>query len=360
MYPPWRRNGMRPARPARRQGPELRPGGAPRKTIAVGCVAAALLALGACESPPRVPYIPAALENWPRPYRGVDGVTIRAFNTGEMQVLPRLIFGYGSLTSARKLDVPAFLIRHPRVGLILFNTGFHAALAREPTAYVGPLLESICHPSAAEHQDLVSALTAVNISPEAIRHVILADLRFDHAGAVEQFPHAQVIVTRPERDYAEHAHLGYLRREYDDVRAWKLIDMPAHAPLGTFTTHVDLFGDGSVNLVPTGATAGSIAVLVRAADRAFFLASGLVPVAETIRYARRPRGLHDPEQWWNSLWQLKKLTELVPEVTVLPGYDLDPARRAPHATVPVHEPTAAEPTPSPPPPERGWRPRVIP
>jgi glyoxylase-like metal-dependent hydrolase (beta-lactamase superfamily II) len=323
------------------------------RSFAIGATAIALLA--GCREPLKVPYLPAKLENWPTPYRGVPGLRVDVVNTGTLDIPSALLFTRGSIFTSRTLDVPAFVIRHPRHGIVIFDAGLSGAIAKS-AGYVGGLIGFFVRPWVPEGGTLSERVSQMGIAPKDVRHVVLSTLRFEHAGDVEAFTAARVTVSRREREAAAGGAAGYMAGEVDDVEEWKLIDFPDHAPLGTFPRHVDLFGDGSISLIDVaGHTPGGMALLIRAVPHPIFLAGDLVPVGETLRYAAPVRGTADRERWWEALWRLKKLKQLVPDLVVLPGHDLAPARAAASKQLAVHELEQERPVPTPTPEALRWR-----
>jgi N-acyl homoserine lactone hydrolase len=278
----------------------------------------------ACDEPLRLPYITPELHNWPRSYKGVAGLKLHVFHTGTVEVPARLVYQGGSVVTSRSLDIPVFVIVHPRHGLVLFGTGLNHALAKDPRSYLGFLLTSFGKPTVEKGQDIVSQLEQAKLSHDTVRHVILPDLRFDHTGELERFPLARAIVASAEHTAAidQRSRELYLPTEYSKVREWQFISFTDAKPLGTFRAHQDLFGDGSVLLIDvTGATAGGLAVLVRLPSAPVLLCGNLAWTKENYFRARLPGLLFDREAWWEKVWRLKKFKELVPELVVLPDHD---------------------------------------
>lgn len=299
-----------------------------------------LLLLCACEQPLRLPYIPPTLQNWPQPYTGVPGLKLHAFRTGTIEVPVRIIYQGGSLFETETLDIIVFAIEHPRQGVILFGTGLNRSIAADPENYLGGVFTALGDPTMKPGQDILSQLTRAHLSPEKVRYVIAPDLRFDHVGEIASFPSAKIIVSSAEHTIATD-HEGdelYLAEEYNTVRQWQFIDFAGATPLGTFPAHLDLFGDGSVLLIDaTGATAGGIAVLVRLPRAPVLLCGNLAWTTEQYFYARPPGLLFDRQAWWEKAWRLKKLAELVPELTVFPDHEWQTVVEAKTADVRVHE-----------------------
>ncbi len=306
-----------------------------------------MLFAAACDKPLRLPYITPELHNWPRSYKGVAGLQLHIFNTGTIEVPERLVYQGGSIFTSRSLDIPVFVIAHPRQGFVLFGTGLNRALAKDPRSYLGFLLTSFGNPTVGEGQDIVSQLEKAKLSHDTVRHVILPDLRFDHTGELERFPLARAIVTSAEHTAAMDQKGGglYMPAEYSKVREWQFINFDAK-PLGTLRAHQDLFGDGSVLLLDvTGATAGGLAVLVRLPTAPVLLCGNLAWTKENYFRARLPGLLFDREAWWEKVWRLKKFKELVPELVVLPDHDWAAVQSAQTKDMILH-PFSAEETPS--------------
>lgn len=283
-----------------------------------------VLLLTACEKPLRPPYIVPQLANWPQPYKGVPGLKLHVFQTGEVTVPKKLVYRDGSLLETLELDVAVFVLEHPRRGLILVGTGLSRGVAQEAKTYLGVFRTAIGSPSMADGQDILSQLESAGFEENRVRTIILPDLRFSHTGELENFPQAKVVVSSAEYNaaMAEDETALSLSDEYDGVKQWQFIDFAGAQPLGTFGAHRDLFGDGSVLLIDvTGATAGGMAVLMRLPRAPVLLCGNLAWTADQMRYAREPGTLLNRAAWWENAWRLKKFTELAPELIAVPDHD---------------------------------------
>ena len=292
-----------------------------------------------CQKPLRLPYILPELHSWPEQYRGVKGLKLHVFTTGSLEIPRALLVQGGSWLRRQRLDILAFLIEHPRQGLTLFNTGLNHEIAEDPEKYLGPLLVALAKPEAAEGQNLPSQIEQAGLSTERVRRLIVSDLRFNHTGELKQFPSAEVIVAQIEYDTAQEQPSGVLYREdeYNHVRSWKFIDYTPDQPIGTFTSHIDLFGDGSLILIDAaGATSGSQALLVRLPSQPVLLCGSLAPIKENYLYAGMPRLLFDRNAWWEKIWRLKKFKDLVPELLIFPDHDLKAVESVKAEDVIVH------------------------
>jgi len=240
-----------------------------------------------------------------------------------------------------------FAVRHPR-GVILFGAGLNPEVAEDPESQLGLWLPLVVQPKGGMSDgDLAVCLGKAGARLEQVTHIVLPDLRFPHTGAVEKFPRARIVATGREYDYARSGrHAGYVATDFDQVQHWELIEFPPDAPLGTFRSHVDLLGDGSVELLDVrGHTPGAVALLVRAARKPILLAGNLVPTSETLRSAAHPVSVVDMDAWWDAFWRLKKMQQLVPDLVVLPDHDLAAVRASlPEASVRGYRPPPPTPT----------------
>ncbi len=298
-----------------------------------------LVSLGpGCQKPLRLPYIPPELHNWPTPYKGTEGLKLHVFTTGSFEVPEAFLTRGGNWFKRHKLDILTFLIDHPREGLIGFNTGLSRQIAEDPQYYLGALLMALTKPKMAQGQDLLSQMQQVGFPREKVRFLIVSDLRFYHTGELEGFSSAEVVVQQKEYDAARQTQSWlYRKSHYDHVRHWKFITYPLDRPIGTFFSHYDLLGDGSLILIEaSGATPGNQALLVRLPNQPALLCGSLVPIEANYRYAAVPLLLSDREAWWEKIWRLKKLKELAPELLILPDHSLKAVQNLKTPDIKVH------------------------
>jgi len=153
-----------------------------------------------------------------------------------------------------KLPIPSYLIEHPK-GRAVFDTGLHRELQTDSSRLgkLARMFTVIFQPG----EDLSARLMALNVDPTKVDYVINSHLHFDHVGGNADLPNAKLIVQRREWEAAANPELiklnGYNRADFDLGHKLQLID-----------GEHDVFGDGSVTLLPTyGHTAGHQALRVR-------------------------------------------------------------------------------------------------
>jgi glyoxylase-like metal-dependent hydrolase (beta-lactamase superfamily II) len=178
------------------------------------------------------------------------------------------------------------------------------------------------------------------LDPSNVRFVAVSHLHYDHTGSMEAFAGATVVSARGEKLEAinERGLLRYSRsQDWNDVANWVEIDYQAGSPLGTFTAHHDLLGDGSIVLVDLkGHTSGSQGMLVHAPQGPILLTGDAAWVDESWHYAARPIAAGDMDQWWEQIWRIKSLVRLVPDLLVVAGHDLSRVLTAHREDVTVH------------------------
>ena len=156
-------------------------------------------------------------------------------------------------TGRFRMPVGAFLVEHAR-GAVVFDTGMHPSLVHDTTR-LGPLA-----PMFDVHLDgsglMASRLGEAGMDPADVDIAVLSHLHFDHAGGLCQLPEARVLVQEKE-----------WRAAFHPVLVEHGVYTPADVDLGHDRTLLDgehdVFGDGSVRIVPTpGHTIGHQSLLV--------------------------------------------------------------------------------------------------
>jgi len=295
-----------------------------RANLIAATVAVALaVAAGCTREPRRIPYIPPDLANWSDTYRGVKGLKLHVFTSTGTFSPPAAVLG-GSWLEQIRLEVPAFLIEHPRAGLLVVGTGLAPALGTAPEKHLGWFLAALADAKVVKGQDLVSQMKAAGFDPEQVRRMILPDCRFTATGQVAHFPEAEAVVAKAERAWALQGGLASAVRREDllAIHRWAAVDFAEGEPLGTFSRAHDLLGDGSVLLLDVpGYTPGTMAVLVRLPSGPVVLAGGAAPRSETLRTPLVPVVATDPDAWWQSAWRIKRFRELATDLVVVPGFE---------------------------------------
>ena len=112
-------------------------------------------------------------------------------------------------------------------GLVLIDTGYGTQDVRDPHPRLSKTFHALLNIQFRMEETAIHQVKALGYSPSDVRHIILTHLDFDHAGGIEDFPHARVHVMEAERDSAERKRRGFISRrryrpvQWDDVRDWR-------------------------------------------------------------------------------------------------------------------------------------------
>ena len=186
---------------------------------------------------------------------------LTALNCGEIDVGDMNLFsdtdGYDGMTMT--LSVPCFLIEHGDQKL-LWDLGLPDSMAEEPG--VGPAM------ALRVPRTLASQLAELDITPDDIDLIAVSHAHVDHAGNVNMFLNAQLIIQVAEWDAVVNGGTGPTEAAYFT----EFLDGDGVLEVqGDY----DIFGDGSVvTLFTPGHTPGHQALLVRPANTGPIILSG--------------------------------------------------------------------------------------
>jgi glyoxylase-like metal-dependent hydrolase (beta-lactamase superfamily II) len=150
------------------------------------------------------------------------------------------------------------LLHHTREGWLLFDTGY-APLLTEATALFPYLLYRWMFFAHAKPEQAVAAqLSRFGLTPADIQQVIVSHFHPDHASGLVDFPASRFVATRTAWNAVQGVTgMTALRRGFlptlvpsDFASRAHLLDKPNGPELPELGATYDLFGDGSVLLVP--------------------------------------------------------------------------------------------------------------
>ncbi|TVR27431.1 MAG: N-acyl homoserine lactonase family protein [Balneolaceae bacterium] len=156
------------------------------------------------------------------------------------------------------IPVPMYIIDHPR-GLIVFDTGMSVDVVPDDgEEYWGPVSQAFT-PSMTRDQGIDEQLQRIGKSVDDVKYVIHSHFHLDHAGNISMFPNATHIVQKAELKNAwwpeQFQRAAYVLDDYKNTRNYNFMEI---------TGDLDLFGDGSIELIDTkGHTQGHQSLIVR-------------------------------------------------------------------------------------------------
>jgi len=215
-----------------------------------------------------------------------------------------------------KIVIPYFfyLIQH-RDGNVLFDSGGHPDLARDPRARLGAAADAF-EVVMKDEDRLASRLATVGLSPGDVTHVAHSHLHYDHCGGIEFLRHADFYIQRSELPFAYwppvYQRSLFVRADFDHPVRWKEL-----------SGEHDIFGDGRVVLFPTpGHTPGHQSMLVRLDRQAVILVGDAAYLPEKMRNRALPPVVWAPDvmvESWDRLEEMQRAHDAI----LLFSHDLD-------------------------------------
>jgi N-acyl homoserine lactone hydrolase len=219
---------------------------------------------------------------------------VARFSTGTVDIHPQHAYRGRSpmywwiLTSRRWLTgrpINVYVIEHTD-GIVLFDTGQDRASVTDPSYFPdggpnGLIYRRLARFHVSDDETPTARLARLGYRPQDVTTAVISHLHQDHIGGVREIPHAELLVSAEEwrslhRPLAEARGLLRHHIEVPGLK-WSPVEFTAleDPRLAPFTTGRDVFGDGSLVLLPTpGHTYGSMSMLVRSQDATPLLLAG--------------------------------------------------------------------------------------
>lgn len=240
--------------------------------------------------------------------------SLTPLDCGRLIAQQRILVAGGSRDEVQ-LPITAWLIRHPK-GDVVFDAGLHPDLADGPDS-LGPRAKYFT--ADVERAGTIAArLREHHVDPDDALTVIVSHCHFDHVGGLCELPNARLIVDAREWAAAmDESDAGFDRSLYD-----------LGHPVRTVDGRHDVFGDGTVETIPTpGHTCGHQSLRVATLAGPIVLAADACYFDHTLDDGRLPPFGHDLEQQARTLDMLR--AERARGVRIVPGHDAEVVRAWP-------------------------------
>jgi N-acyl homoserine lactone hydrolase len=259
---------------------------------------------------------------------------VGVLHAGRMQ--SRGLFAYrGGDVGERVFGMDTVVVEHP-AGTLLFDAGFGRRVQDHLRTI--PWLMRLMSKIEAE-TPVVDQLAGASIAIESIRGVVLTHAHWDHVSGLQDLPGVPVWINQAELDFIRSGHPATRLARDLGALPYRVYAFDGPPYWGFAASH-DVFGDGSVVLVPAGGhTPGSMIAFIHAPDgRSYALIGDLAWQHEGVALpAERPwllRRLVDGDDAGvrDALVRLHLLQRAVPQLTIVPAHDrrimesLPPAR----------------------------------
>lgn len=241
----------------------------------------------------------------------------------------------------RTIHFPAMfaLLRHPKFGAMLFDTGYSYRFFDETKKFPKRFYRWMTPVTLHEEDLVVNQLATFNLQPRDISHVFISHFHADHIGSIPDLswsrfvymPHAfsHLRNLSPSEDM-KHAYLrGLIPTDFDSRS--QLVDMSKPILLAKeyapFKTGYDLLGDGSIIGVELpGHALGQMGIFARDDDdKLFFFVADAAWLKRSIVENRPPHKIADllfpnPAAYRETLGNLQTYYLTHPDTHVIPSH----------------------------------------
>ena len=245
-----------------------------------------------------------------------------------------------------RLVVPSlcFALEHPREGLVLFDTGYTPRFLEATRRFPYRIYALATPVSVTPDETAAAQLAARGARPADVRWIVLSHFDPDHIGGLHDFPRARVVCDAAAwdfvrgrtglRGFARRLLPGHLPADLDS--RLHLVRGPGASPLpAPFGHGHDLFGDGSLRLVPLpGHAPGHLGAYLEDDARGPLLLAGDACWHRRTFTGHRPAGglLHphlatDRPAQRETYALLSAAHRARPELTIVPSHCPETARR---------------------------------
>ncbi|WP_433472800.1 N-acyl homoserine lactonase family protein [Spirillospora sp. CA-142024] len=274
----------------------------------------------------------------------IAGVSV--ISTGSVAIRPEHVGPtwkntYLWLATSRRWTAPrpinVYVVEH-REGLVLFDTGQDRASVTDPGYFPGGanglVYSRLARFDIGPDETLAAGLRRLGHGVEDVRTAVVSHLHQDHIGGLPLLGRSEIAVSLPEWE-SLHRPLPQARGlmpDHIDLPGlrWRRVAMEGlgDTSLAPFQDGHDLFGDGSLVLLPTpGHTPGSMSMLVRRPDRPPLLMVGDLTYDDTLLAQSKLPGVGDKRQMRTATRMVNELRTRLPGLVVLPAHDPGAAER---------------------------------
>jgi glyoxylase-like metal-dependent hydrolase (beta-lactamase superfamily II) len=100
-----------------------------------------------------------------------------------------------------RLACHCLLVETPKT-LVLIDTGFGLRDVANPRPRLSRFFYTLLKPELREELTAIRQIERLGFNPKDVRHIVLTHLDFDHAGGMDDFPHARIHLLHPEKKAA--------------------------------------------------------------------------------------------------------------------------------------------------------------
>lgn len=235
------------------------------------------------------------------------------------------------------------LLEHPREGLILYDTGYAPHFFNATRFFPERFYRLLTPVTLSSTETALARLQQMGYRGEDLRWLLISHFHGDHVAGLRDFPQARYVFLQAGYEHVRRlrgfkaVRIGFLPQLLPgdfESRALALdVENPAQTGLGTrvaelppFDYVLDLFGDGSIQLVPLqGHFCGQMGALLKTDRGPVLLAADACWYRESFEKMILPHPLamaimYDAEQYQRDLQALHNYQLAHPEVAIIPSH----------------------------------------
>lgn len=190
-----------------------------------------------------------------------------------------LMDGFSTASLRARLATHCLLIETDR-SLVLVDTGYGLRDVADPRSRLAALFLALNRPELREEMTAIRQIERLGFDPRDVRHIVLSHLDFDHAGGLDDFPHATVHMLADELTTASQRKstldkLRYRPAQWSTRAMWRTYAPSNGASFRGFAAVRELAGlPPELLLVPLiGHTLGHAGVVVERTEGTLFYAA---------------------------------------------------------------------------------------
>jgi glyoxylase-like metal-dependent hydrolase (beta-lactamase superfamily II) len=258
-------------------------------------------------------------------------VRLSVLDTGYCTV-PSSMVARGTGWGSVRCRAVAFLLEHPTRGPVLFDAGYAPRLLEAFARWPDRLYRYATPTTLGE--PVVAQLPRFGFSAHDVRTIIVSHLHADHVAGLKDFTNAEFVVTLDALDLQRRvAGVAAVRRgvlqslfPHDFVQRAQPVWQFTNGILPILGATHDLFGDGSVQLMPLpGHALGQLGALVRTEGGDVLLCADGAWTSQAYRELRPPHWLsyaiqHRIAALHATLRALHEFSQVRPDVPILPTH----------------------------------------
>lgn len=214
------------------------------------------------------------------------GVKVRILEGGYCTHKEKMVI-QGGKNETIKFPAMFALLIHPKHGVILYDTGYTKRFFQETAKFPFSIYAKLTPVYVNEEDTAIKKLEKIGIKHEDVNYIIISHFHADHIAALKDFPEAKYVYLKNGYENVKklkgfsalrQGFLGGLLPTDFEKRSW-VLDITDTTyktnPVDPFDNTFDLFGDGSIKIIPLeGHFKGQIGALINADDKKkyFFIA----------------------------------------------------------------------------------------